>query len=83
MDSTHHWVATRFRDQRTAWEFAHLLTYLFTDLGFMPAKSTMQDTSLSGEGYSLPTVVEEGSDAETVLRKAMGIEEHHLDRALD
>jgi len=82
-NSAHHWIAARFEDESTAGDFADLLTHLFSELGFMPAKATIQDTSISGEAKSLPTVVKRGSDAESVLRRAMGIEEHHLDRALD
>jgi hypothetical protein len=82
-NSTHHWVAARFEGEPMAWDFAGLLTHLFSELGLMPAKATIQDTSISGKAKSLPTVVERGSDAESVLREAMGIKEHHLDRALE
>lgn len=81
--STSHWIVTRFEEQRTAWEFANLLTHLFSELAPRAAKGVIMDTGASGEGTTLPTVVEERRDAESVLRKAMAHEDHHLDRVLE
>lgn len=37
---SHHWITTRFEGRHTAWEFADLLTHLFSELGYMMAKAT-------------------------------------------
>jgi hypothetical protein len=72
-------MLTRFKDVRTAWKFANLLTY---HISFIGSSGAMGDFD-PDTGGGLPDVVEEGCDGEEIYRDALGDREYMLDNALE
>lgn len=70
---------TKFKNVRTAWEFANLITHYISFFGPMSATGDFKPHT----GGGLPDVVEEGRDGDEVYREALGDREYMLDNALE
>lgn len=68
-------VAT-YETARAAWNFANLLTHVFSDRSVEDGLDTLQDDS---EGIALPPRGLTDRDPESLLRDALGEAEHELD----